>query len=383
LLEFVNVGTSLQPTSRQFDLFEGIGRVPSVSFRTTKGGTQLLSLSSQAKAKVYGGYFSGRSKDLIDLKGIISGTKGFPKIQQGIRMPSVKGLFSGFKGLLKSPSISFSGFGVKGVKGVSRGYDYSPTPQYSFAKPSYYTPPKTGQSYYFTPPTMKGGYKDLYKPSYTIPRTPTYVSPKGNGYFPPYTPPRTPSYVPPRYTPPRTPGYIPPKIPTTYLTQYSPPYTPPRYIPPRSPPYMPPTRTPTRMPPTTTTKKRKELVEQPSPNPMGTYHAFVRKDNNSKWVKVTSNPKPYNMAFNKGLMVADNTVARTVKLKRVSKTDLGMDDPFIYDQKFDRRKTGSKIPGQETIFVEKTPHLIDTIGEKQGLKASKYLKQRSDNAWGF
>ena len=89
------------------------------------------------------------------------------------------------------------------------------------------------------------------------------------------------------------------------------------------------------------------------------------------------------MAFNKGLMVADNTVARTVKLKRVSKTDLGMDDPFIYDQKFDRRKTGSKIPGQEVIFVEKTPHLIDTIGEKQGLSAAKYLKQRGANIWGF
>jgi len=45
------------------------------------------------------------------------------------------------------------------------------------------------------------------------------------------------------------------------------------------------------------------------------------------------------------------------------------------------RKTGSKIPGKEVQFVEKSKFLIDTLGEKQGLKAAKYVK--GGNVWGF
>ena len=48
----------------------------------------------------------------------------------------------------------------------------------------------------------------------------------------------------------------------------------------------------------------------------------------------------------------------------------------MYDQKFRRRKSRSKIPGEEIILVEKTKFLIDTIGEKKGLKAAKYLSKK-------
>lgn len=101
------------------------------------------------------------------------------------------------------------------------------------------------------------------------------------------------------------------------------------------------------------------------------YDAYVRKDRNTKWVKVTSKPQPYNAAFNRGLTVADNTIARSVKLKRKGVNNNQFDDPFIRSEKFGRRKSGSKVPGEETIFVEKNKFAIDTIGEKKGLKASK------------
>jgi len=111
---------------------------------------------------------------------------------------------------------------------------------------------------------------------------------------------------------------------------------------------------------------------------------YVRKNNNTKWVKVTDKPLPYNSAFNRGLMVADNTTARSVKLKRASKTFGGMDDPFIMEEKFRRRKARSRVPGEETIFVENTPYLLDSVGEIQGLRAAKYAKQQgSRNQWAF
>ena len=126
------------------------------------------------------------------------------------------------------------------------------------------------------------------------------------------------------------------------------------------------------------TIKFDELSTMRDAKPMGTYHAFVRKGTGmgKGWVKVTRKPKPYNMAFNKGLLVADKTTAVTVKVRRVGKKDLGYDDPFIMSEKFQRRARRSNIPGQETIFVEKNRFRIDTLGEKKGLSAAKWKKQR-------
>lgn len=147
----------------------------------------------------------------------------------------------------------------------------------------------------------------------------------------------------------------------------SPPYSPPSSPPPsiRYPPIIPPSS-----PPITTRKKIKDDTSSMS-RPSGSYDAYVRRNKNTKWVKVTDRPLPYNAAFNTGLKVADNTLGRSVQVRRKSKTDTGFDDPFINSEKFRKRKTGSKVPGQEIIFVEKARFSLDTIGEKQGIKASK------------
>lgn len=132
--------------------------------------------------------------------------------------------------------------------------------------------------------------------------------------------------------------------------------------------------------PKTLPKRFKSIEEETTiSRPTGTYNAYVRKDNNSKWVKATKKPQPYNRAFNQGLFVADNTTAASVKVKRASKKDLGFDDPFIASDKFGRRQRKTKVPGEEVIFVEKNKFRIDTLGEKQGLKASKFLKRSGLN----
>ena len=133
--------------------------------------------------------------------------------------------------------------------------------------------------------------------------------------------------------------------------------------------------------PTPRPRQKQDDFSSETSQPFGTYHAYVRKDNNTKWVKVTSKAKPYNMAFNKGLMVADNTTAASVKLKRVGTKDLGYDDPFIASEKFTTRKGRTKVPGEERIFVEQNRFRIDTLGEKQGLSAKKYLKQVGMSPW--
>ena len=121
------------------------------------------------------------------------------------------------------------------------------------------------------------------------------------------------------------------------------------------------------------------FVSKVDKKPSGEFHAYTRRNKNTKWVKVTKKPLPYNAAFNKGLQVADNTTARSVKLKRKGKKTNKFDDPFLNDYKFRRRKRKSRVPGEETILVEKSKFAIDTLGEKKGLKASKY--KRGFNPW--
>jgi len=131
-----------------------------------------------------------------------------------------------------------------------------------------------------------------------------------------------------------------------------------------------------------TSRKRKTRIKRDSftgkkvrEKPMGTFHAYTRKNKNTRWVKVTKKPLPYNAAFNQGIRVADNTVSRTVKLEPKSRKSNVFDDPFINDVKFRRRKTGSKVPGKEIQLVERSKFAIDTVGEKRGLKAAKFVKK--------
>jgi len=132
-------------------------------------------------------------------------------------------------------------------------------------------------------------------------------------------------------------------------------------------------------PPPTTPPTNIFLPRQESykPKKQGTqlFMPYVRVKKNTRWVKASQKPLPYNMAFNQGLFVADNSTARTVKLEPRGRTKTKiMDAGFINDYKFRTRKTKSKIPGKEKIFVEKTRFAIDTIGEKKGLSAAKLLK---------
>ena len=182
------------------------------------------------------------------------------------------------------------------------------------------------------------------------------------------------------YTPTREPTYRPPREPTYRDVPYYPPTRTPTYRPPRTPTLRTPPMTPPVRPPTKRDKRDEARIDYA----LGTFNAFVRKNNNTKWVKATKKALPYNAAFNQGLSVADNTVARSVKLKRASKSYSGMDDPFIAEQKFRRRKQRSKVPGEEIVFVEKQNFLLDTTGEIQGLRAAKYLKQQGGGlSWDF
>jgi len=234
-----------------------------------------------------------------------------------------------------------------GLGSVGRAFDYRmprqtyKTPRYDFRVPKEFrqTTPRYSEPSYGGLPRMprqkEVSFRDF---GYTPTREPTYRPPRESTY-------RDVPYYPTM----RTPTYRPPRTPTL-----------------RTPPMTPPTR-----PPTKRGKQEEARIDYAS----GTFNAFVRRNNNTKWVKATKKPLPYNAAFNQGLSVADNTVARSVKLKRASKTYSGLDDPFIAEQKFRRRKQRSKIPGEETIFVEQSKFALDTLGEKKGIKSSKFYNK--------
>ena len=231
------------------------------------------------------------------------------------------------------PSLPYA-YATKGYKQPSYGLDYYSQPKYAPQKYVF----KTYKQEKYVP------YKEpVYRPT----KQPTdYVHPTKEPVYTPFAYKQVP-YVPQKYVTGET----------TYTGEI--PYT----------------------PTLTRTKRKEEMLKQMYAG--GTFNAYARKNNNTKWVKVTDKPLPYNSAFNRGLMVADNTTARSVKLKRASKTFGGMDDPFIMEEKFRRRKARSRVPGEETIFIESTPYLIDTQGEKQGLRAAKFMKQGSRNQWAF
>lgn len=105
------------------------------------------------------------------------------------------------------------------------------------------------------------------------------------------------------------------------------------------------------------------------------YISQVREKDNTRW-KTVSKPNPYNKSFNKGLEVADNTIAQSVRnvYKKTVKRNIP-DDPYINDFKFRNKKRKSKIPANP-VKIEKRGYAIDTLGEKQKLSVAKYLAQQ-------
>jgi len=303
-----------------------------------------------------------------------------------------KSVFGSIKDFFKQPTTSYKAisssffkvparysFGLGSAK-ASMNYAYDSYGYRSVPKGSYYYPiiPKSSGypiiSSYPKYPKI-ASYPKTIKYT-TTPKYPDVRMPKVNVY-----PSKVGSYPSPKIT--RTPHTIfssnsnYPKIPSKYPPLMKP------IVEPLTPrpieffgktPKPPKIKEPNRMP-----KGGIEEIEKAMPS--GTYNAYARRNNNSKWVKVTKKPLPYNSAFNFGLQVADNTVARSVKLKKAGKTFSGMDDPFVNSAKFRRRKSRSKVPGEETIFVEQSQFAIDTLGEKQGLKVAKYLK--GGNNWAY
>lgn len=368
LLEFVNVGTSLQPTSRQFDLFENIGITPSRTFVKTKSGVRLLDIKSQAKAKLYGGYFGGRSKDIVDLKGIIKGTKSLPVKKSGFNFsfPKIK---------ISKPGLNIkSSFGIlssgKNVKIKSGEYYYSPVKSNNLFL-SNYKAPKNDKKYYSAnyEKTQPSVYTDYYmgKQSYSIPQNTSYTptsnyDPKPSSYTPPkpnYDIPTKTDYViksdykiPTNYKIPKTnysvTGY--PKIPTNYIpTKYS----------------------------GSTSKKNLipsdnifNKVDNRGSKKQG-YNVEVKRQ--GKFVLIAKD-LPRNRAINFGVDEVDNTTARSFKIKKGRKTKL-MDVPQTDLIKFRRPKGRTKLP--TGTYVEKSTYNIDSVGEILGIpgKAKALRKQ--------
>jgi hypothetical protein len=103
------------------------------------------------------------------------------------------------------------------------------------------------------------------------------------------------------------------------------------------------------------------------------YHAQVRANNNTRWVRVTKKPLPHNKAWNQGLEVADNTIGQSVRLQKVRSVRQAIqDDATIRDQKFRIKKYKSKIPSNP-VRIELRQFAIDTQGEKDKLSIAKYL----------
>jgi hypothetical protein len=275
-------------------------------------------------------------------------------------------------------SLEKSYYGSSNYKGFKKGFAsqnpfiYAATPQkYKGTTPASYIMPKNYYNLqpakqrvrgeYLTMPKQKEYSNIFYAKEKMIPykkptsyKPPTPPIPEGG-----YNITKEDTYY---YPPPKT-KY--PQYPTKELLKYAPPAFP-----------------PTKSPPQARMRKRKQEEYLKPIYSKGTFNAYARKNKNTKWTKVTKKPLPYNAAFNKGLMVADNTTARSVKLKKAGKKFRGIDDPFILSTKFRRRKSRSKVPGEESLFVEKSRFAIDTLGEKQGLKAAKYMK-RGGPKWVF
>ena len=93
-----------------------------------------------------------------------------------------------------------------------------------------------------------------------------------------------------------------------------------------------------------------------------------------KFIRVRKRVLPRQRAINLGARIADNTTARTFRIKRKGTTTLSDTGRFPLKDKFRGRIGKSKLPPK--VFVEKSKFAIDSPGERLGIPFNPLRLQR-------
>lgn len=104
------------------------------------------------------------------------------------------------------------------------------------------------------------------------------------------------------------------------------------------------------------------------PKSQAGYDIFIRE--NGKRIKTNKQPIPYNMALKQGTNIVDNTIAASFELQKRGTTNTPDIPSFVLGDKFRSRRTRNALK-----VVEKSKNRIDTIGEKQGLNVTKFMRR--------
>ncbi len=111
--------------------------------------------------------------------------------------------------------------------------------------------------------------------------------------------------------------------------------------------------------------KKKGKVEE---KPAFTTEVREGERKGDKFFRVRKQTLPRQRAINLGARIADNTTARTFRIKRKGKTTLPDTKRFPLKDKFRGRIGKSKLPPK--VFVEKSKFAIDSPGERLGIPFS-------------
>lgn len=201
---------------------------------------------------------------------------------------------------------------------------------------------------------------------------------------PPKKPPRKPP-KPPRRPPRKPPRRVPPSQPPPRKPPRAPPPKPPKAPPPRPPRVPPPKRPP--KPPIVAFKIKKRKIK----GRIIGYDVFGKrktirgkKTKRGAFIKLNTKPLSKKAARDRGAFAIDHTVARTFKIKRIgrrkalgkiTKRERGhFKKARKKFRKFKIRK-GVKKPIVNKFIERRGKAVIDTRGEKRGLKLSKFIKR--------
>jgi len=99
-----------------------------------------------------------------------------------------------------------------------------------------------------------------------------------------------------------------------------------------------------------------------------------------RWVKVNKRKHTRTSALGLGARVVDQTVARTFKIKRVKGVGK-ISDNFAWSalsSKFRPKIRKGKVVKEPKVYIEKTKHAIDSLGELQGItvKGWKAIREK-------
>ena len=110
------------------------------------------------------------------------------------------------------------------------------------------------------------------------------------------------------------------------------------------------------------------------PKPAFTTEVREGERKGDKFIRVRKRVLPKQRAINLGARVADNTTARTFRIKRRGTTTLPDTNRFPLKDKFRGRIGKSKLPPK--VFVEKSKFAIDSPGERLGIPFNPIRIQR-------